>query len=57
MEVNSRFEFAGNSSIWGNYQGTVMAQDLYSFSAAQGIWLISREVWKFTSFNIQFPAG
>ena len=54
--VNSSFAFFGQNSYFGtgfigNANGTVSAQDSYVYSAANGVWLISEEVWNFTSFN------
>ena len=51
--VSSAFLFSGRSNVMGNFSGTVLAQDSYSYSSAGG-WLISRETWNFTRFNIQY---
>lgn len=55
--VNSTFSFSGQSTQWGPSSGTISAQDSYAYSAAAGIWLISRETWTFVSFALQYPAG
>ncbi len=55
--VNSSFGFQGRNSIWGNFSGSVSAQDNYAYSVASGGWLISQETWNFLSFNVQFPFG
>jgi hypothetical protein len=54
--VNSSFSFLGESSLEGNFSGSVSAMDSYVYSAASG-WLISQETWNFLSFNVQFPVG
>jgi len=55
-EVNSSFAFFGqNTSLGGNFNGTVSAQDSYVYSASNGGWLISRETWNFLSFNARGP--
>ena len=55
--VNSTFDFAGHSDVYGNFFGTVWAQDRYVYSAEAGTWLISLEAWDFKSFNIQFTVN
>lgn len=56
--VNSAFGFAshGGSSIDGIVNGTVSAQDSYTYSTTNAVWLISQETWDFITFNTQFPA-
>ena len=54
-QVSSAFSFNGTSGMMGGFDGAVLAQDSYSYSSAGG-WLISRETWNFTRFNIQYPA-
>ena len=53
--VNSTFDFLGRSTLYGNFSGSISAQDLFVYSAASGAWLISHEVWNFLSFNYQPP--
>lgn len=53
--VNSSFAFIGQKSYFGtgyigNINGTVSAQDFFTL-ATNGSWLISQEMWNFTSFN------
>jgi WD40 repeat protein len=52
--VNSSFDFTGQSPIYGNFNGTVRAQDSLVYSATSGGWLISQEIWNFTTFNAQY---
>ena len=53
--VNSSFSFLGESSLQGNFSGSVSAMDTYVYSAASGSWLISQETWDFHNYNVQFP--
>jgi len=55
--VNSSFTFLGESTILGNFSGSVSAIDSYVYSAASGSWLVSQETWNFRSFNVQYPMG
>ncbi len=55
--VNSSFDYSGRNAFLGNFSGAIMAQEYYSHSAPNGAWLISREIWNYLSFNIQFPNG
>ncbi|MGH9920852.1 MAG: hypothetical protein ACRD6W_18530, partial [Nitrososphaerales archaeon] len=52
--VNSTFGFqsmkAGN---FGITNGTVSAQDLYTYSETNASWIISQETWNFLAFNSQ----
>jgi hypothetical protein len=52
--VNSTFDFEGNDTVIGLVKGSVIAQDVYVHS--DGGWLIDREVWNFTQFNMP-PLG
>jgi hypothetical protein len=52
--VNSSFTFLGESSLEGNFSGTVSAMDYYVYSASGG-WLISQETWNFRNYSVQFP--
>lgn len=60
--VGSAFHFSGYSSM-GAVNATVVAQDWYAQVFTQpalgphaaGSWLISREVWTFTSYSVQYP--
>jgi hypothetical protein len=53
--VNSTFDFAGNSSIVGSFEGAIAAQDVYVHIGNS--WLISRETWNFLNYNEQYPVG
>jgi hypothetical protein len=55
--VNSSFGYSGQNAFLGNFSGVITAEDYYSYSAANGAWLISREIWDYLSFNIEFPNG
>ena len=55
--VNSSFSFSGQSSTFGNFSGAVRAQDSLAYTATTGEWLISQEIWNFSSFNVQFQFG
>jgi hypothetical protein len=60
--VDSAFHFSAYTSILGDINATVVAQDWYSQAFTQpalgthaaGSWVISREVWNFTSYNVQY---
>lgn len=52
--VESAFGFATRGSSYGINNGTVSAQDLYTYSATNGAWLISREAWDFTTFDVMY---
>jgi hypothetical protein len=52
--VNSTLSFRGYSSVVGQVNGTIIAQDVYEHASGSS-WLISREIWNFTRFNAQFP--
>jgi hypothetical protein len=51
--VNSTLSFRAYSSVVGQINGTIIAQDVYQHAGSS--WLISRETWDFTQFNEQFP--
>ncbi|MDA4116587.1 MAG: hypothetical protein OK442_08545 [Thaumarchaeota archaeon] len=53
--VSSFFDFAGNSSIVGGFEGTVVAQD--SYAQVGNAWLIAMETWNFLNYTEQFPAS
>jgi hypothetical protein len=53
--VNSTFDFAGYSSVYGPTNGTVVAKDIYE-RAGSSSWLIASEIWNFTQFNESFPS-
>ncbi len=55
--VNSSFRFTGQSQIYGNFTGTVRAQDLLVYSRAASAWQIAEEIWNFLSFDVQYPVG
>ena len=50
--VNSTFSFQGYSSVVGQVNGTIVAQDVYMHVGSS--WLIARETWNFTQFDEQF---
>ena len=50
--VNSTFNFQGYSTIEGEVNGTVLAQDTYVHVGNS--WLIAYEVWNFTQYYVQF---
>ena len=50
--VNSTFNFQGYSSVEGNVNGTIVAQDTYEHVGNS--WLIAHEVWNFTQYYAQF---
>ncbi|HEV2390684.1 MAG TPA: hypothetical protein VGS04_08175 [Nitrososphaerales archaeon] len=49
--VNSTFGLAAQHAQ-GNFNATISAQDLYSYSETGGTWLISEESWHFLSSAI-----
>ena len=51
--VNSTLGFRAYSSVVGRVNGTIVAQDVYEHVGPS--WLIARETWNFTQFNVQFP--
>jgi hypothetical protein len=51
--INSTFNFQGYSSVVGQVNGTIAAQDVYEHVGSS--WLIARETWNFAQFNEQFP--
>jgi hypothetical protein len=58
--VQSGFEFFGSDYTFGPYfnsarcfNGTVSAQTNFAYSGPTNAWLISRELWNFTSLNLQ----
>jgi hypothetical protein len=53
--VNSSFSFRGQSTVWGNFSGSVAAEDFFVFSPTTGAWMISQEIWNFHSLEYQFP--
>ena len=53
--VNSRFDFAGNSTLVGSFEGTIAAQD--SYVHVGNTWLIAMETWNFLKYSEQFPKG
>jgi hypothetical protein len=52
--VDSTFGFTTQGSSYGINNGTVSAQDLFTYSATNGAWLISREAWDFTTFDVMY---
>jgi hypothetical protein len=52
--VNSTLGFRAYSSVVGQLNGTIIAQDVYEHAGGSS-WLISRETWNFTQFKEQFP--
>jgi hypothetical protein len=57
VTVNSTFSFVGRGNIAGTVNGTVSAQDFYTYSTTAGAWKISQETWDFLTFNTQVPIG
>ncbi len=53
--VNSTLSFRGYSSVVGQVNGLIVAQDVYEHVGSS--LLISRETWNFTQFNEQFPVA
>lgn len=53
--VNSTFDFLGYSSVIGNVNGAVVAQDVFEHVGSS--WSIAHETWNFTQFDQQFPVG
>lgn len=51
--VNSTLDFQGHSSVVGQVNGMIVAQDVYEHIGSS--WLITRETWNFAQFNEQFP--
>ncbi|MDG6926755.1 MAG: hypothetical protein JRN09_09415 [Nitrososphaerota archaeon] len=54
--VDSTFSFAGNSSLWGEFSGSVSARDAFSYSKT-GVFLISQETWNFTQYHDEYPVN
>jgi hypothetical protein len=52
--VNSTFNVRGYDGVVGDVSGSVVAQDVYAHT--NGTWLIAREIWNFTQFNMP-PTG
>jgi hypothetical protein len=53
--VNSTFDFAGNSSTIGTFEGAIVAQE--SYVHVGNTWLIANEMWNFISYDSQFIDG
>ena len=53
--VDSRFDFAGNSTIVGTVSGIIAAN--CSYTDNDNSWLISRQVWNFLEYDTQYPPG
>ncbi len=53
--VDSTFDFQAYSSIEGNVNDTIVAQDTYHHTGNS--WMIAHEVWNFTQFDVQFYVG
>jgi hypothetical protein len=53
--VSSTFNFTGNSSVIGAFEGTVTAQD--SYVKIGNTWLISSETWNFSRYVTSFLGG
>lgn len=52
--VSSNFDFQASNYVLGKINGTVSGQDSYVNVGSR--WLISNEIWNFTSFYIQNPS-
>lgn len=55
--VNSTFSFSGHNNQWGNYSGSISAQDVFVYSGASDDWLICQEIWNFLRLQMQYPMG
>jgi hypothetical protein len=56
--VNSTFGFRGESSVLGEFNGTVSAWTTFVHDGTDGTsWLISKETWNFLRFWLQFPVS
>ena len=53
--VNSTFNFYGYSQAEGKINTTITAQD--SYAHVGNAWLISRETWNFTNYDLQYPVS
>ncbi len=53
--VDSTFNFAGNSSTVGRFEGTIAAQD--SYARVDSVWKIATEVWSIANYQEQYPAS
>jgi hypothetical protein len=53
--VDSTFDFAGNSTIFGKVYGIIAAN--CSYTDNDNSWLISRQVWNFLEYDTRYPPG
>jgi hypothetical protein len=53
--VDSTFNIHGFDAAVGNVSGTVVAKDLYAHT--NDTWLIAREIWNFTRFDVPQLGG
>jgi len=52
--LNATFVLEGTSSLFGNFNSTVQAHELYAYSTwPQDAWLIGQESWNFLNFKCQ----
>jgi len=54
--VNSTFGFGGESSVIGNFNGTISARTMFVRGGPNDTsWLISEETWNFLGYWVQYP--
>jgi hypothetical protein len=51
--VNSSFDVAADSEVFGHFSSKVSALDSYAYSASTGTWLISQETWDFLNIGAE----
>lgn len=56
IEVDYGFAIMEHSVALGQINGTVSAQDLYTYSSATRTWSISSETWDYMTYKVQDPA-
>jgi len=55
VTVDSTFDLAGHSNAYGEFSGTVNAQDSYAPPTTGGPWLIAQETFDFIHYHVQYP--
>ncbi len=55
VTVNATLAMSGNSQILGPFNGTIIAQSV--FTLTNGVWKISNEAWYYKTFNVTTPGG
>ena len=53
--IEANLSITGSSYLWGFYNGTIASN--YHYVSQNGVWLISREDWNFSTFQVQYPVG